>query len=313
MENVDRAQQSQAYSQARGIFQKAGYGLTEVLLNAVNFGVPQNRRRFFCIGLLGATDGFLTEDLLLRKREYPTTVGEHFKAVGHKTDIRHYYRHPRNYSRRAVFSFDEPAPTIRGVNRPVPPNYPGHAGDTHKVSGVRQLTSKERSLLQTFPVDFILPDSSKTTVELMIGNAVPVKLAEAVARIIRAYEVVHGGPPPTRGKKPTSPTIGDINREAFMRWVLAENHAPDKTVAKNTWAELTRAGKFIQVDDESSDTDMLVFKCRKAAKAAGISAATVSRMQGAVRHYREYRQLLVAVKNPTLAFHQSHQLAVKAA
>ena len=41
MENVDRAQRSQAYLMARKIFVKAGYGLTEKVLNANVFGVPQ--------------------------------------------------------------------------------------------------------------------------------------------------------------------------------------------------------------------------------------------------------------------------------
>jgi DNA (cytosine-5)-methyltransferase 1 len=61
MENVDRAQKSGAYATARAVFKSAGYGLTETILDASLCGVPQKRKRFFCIGSLGAEDGFLSD------------------------------------------------------------------------------------------------------------------------------------------------------------------------------------------------------------------------------------------------------------
>jgi DNA (cytosine-5)-methyltransferase 1 len=51
---------------------------------------------------------------------------------------------------------------------------------------VRPLTTKERSLIQTFPEHFIL-NGTKTDLEQIIGNAVPVKLAEFVAKCIKEY------------------------------------------------------------------------------------------------------------------------------
>lgn len=187
MENVGRAQKSQAYRQAREIFSESGYGLTEKLLNACAFGVPQNRRRFFSIGLLGAQDGFLLDNIGLLESDHRVTVRQYFESVGHKVEMGHYYRHPRNYTRRGVFSVDELAPTMRGMNRPVPGGYSGHHGDTHNVQEVRPMTSHERALIQTFPPDFKI-FGSKTTVEQMIGNAVPVKLAKAVADAVLTYE-----------------------------------------------------------------------------------------------------------------------------
>ena len=49
--------------------------------------------------------------------------------LGNEFGLEYYYRHPRNYSRRAILSIDEPSPTVRGVNRPVAPGYPGHKAD----------------------------------------------------------------------------------------------------------------------------------------------------------------------------------------
>ena len=61
MENVANARKSNAYAVARSIFKAAGYGLTEVVLDASYCGVPQRRKRFFCIGMLGREDGFAEE------------------------------------------------------------------------------------------------------------------------------------------------------------------------------------------------------------------------------------------------------------
>ena len=181
MENVDRAQKSAKYQKARAIFKDAGYGLTEVVLNAALCGAPQRRKRFLCIGSMGAKDGFLSEYIKKTQSKKEMTLRDYF---GDSLDIEHYYRHPRNYSRRAIYSIDEPSATIRGVNRPVPQGYPGHAGDSCDVTDeIRPLTTLERALVQTFPPKFKWL-GSKTDMEQMIGNAVPVKLAEFVAKAL---------------------------------------------------------------------------------------------------------------------------------
>jgi DNA (cytosine-5)-methyltransferase 1 len=179
MENVARAQKSFAYASAREILKGAGYGLTETVLDASLCGVPQKRKRFFCVGVLGAEDGFLSDTLAARQSEKPMTLRDYF---GDSLGFDYYYRHPRNYSRRAVYSIDEPAPTVRGMNRPVPKGYPGHANDACELTpAIRAMTAAERALVQTFPKGFRWGEG-KTDAEQMIGNAVPVKLAEFVAR-----------------------------------------------------------------------------------------------------------------------------------
>ncbi len=195
MENVDRAVKSQRYRQAGEIFREAGYSLTQRILDANRCGVPQRRKRLFLIGELGLSTSvdsrslasYLDNNLTAK----PMTVRDY---LGDSLDIAHYYRHPRNYSRRAVFSIDEPSPTVRGVNRPIPKTYKMHPKDTAPISkGVRPLTTLERSYLQTFPKSFHF-DGSKTNLEQMIGNAVPVKQAEYIASCIDAYILEKGTP-----------------------------------------------------------------------------------------------------------------------
>ena len=188
MENVDRTVKSQRYQQAGEILRAAGYSLTQRILDANQCGVPQRRKRLFLIGELGlsvsvdsrALASYLDNNLTSKSM----TVRDY---LGDSLGIAHYYRHPRNYSRRAVFSVDEPSPTVRGVNRPIPKTYKRHPKDTAPISaGVRPLTTLERSYLQTFPKDFHF-NGSKTDLEQMIGNAVPVKQAAYIARCINAY------------------------------------------------------------------------------------------------------------------------------
>jgi DNA (cytosine-5)-methyltransferase 1 len=184
MENVDRIIKSKAWESAKAVLQAGGYGLTEKILDASYCGCPQIRKRFFCVGLLNKGDNVMLPYIEKNISSKQMTIRDYFGAGINTT---YYYRHPRNYCRRAVFSIDEASPTIRGVNRPIPKGYPGHPNDPVAVSeGVRPLTTLERSIIQTFPKDFIW-NGAKTDIEQMIGNAVPVNLAKFVALAILDY------------------------------------------------------------------------------------------------------------------------------
>ena len=184
MENVYNIERMPVLPQAVQIIKDSGYGITTRILDASRCGVPQKRNRFFMIGHLNDQDGFLNEIIDANLSESQMTV---YDYLGDSLGTEFYYMHPRSYNRRAVFSIHEPSATIRGVNRPIPDGYKKHHADKAEISeGVRSLTSKERSYIQTFPEEFVF-EGSKTEVEQAIGNAVPVKLAEFVARCLREY------------------------------------------------------------------------------------------------------------------------------
>lgn len=184
MENVSTIIKTNKLAKATDIFKKAGYGLTQIVLNAALCGVPQRRRRFFMIGKIGAADGFMYDFIKKRLGAKEMTVKDYF---GDKIDFEFYYRHPRSYARRGVFSVNEPSPTIRGVNRPIPSGYPIHPNDPVKsLDGIRPLTTLERAKIQTFPDSFNFY-GSKSEIEQMIGNAVPVNLGKFVASAILDY------------------------------------------------------------------------------------------------------------------------------
>ncbi len=184
MENVQRIIKTKKLVEALSIFHQAGYGTTHRVLNAALCGVPQRRKRFVLIGKLGAENDFIQSALKEGLAEKEMTVADYF---GDKLDIQYYYRHPRSYVRRGIYSIHEPSATIRGVNRPIPPGYKLHHGDpVDSTNGIRPLTTKERSMIQTFPEDFSF-EGAKTDIEQMIGNAVPVNLGRYVADCILRY------------------------------------------------------------------------------------------------------------------------------
>ncbi|WP_419919813.1 DNA cytosine methyltransferase [Candidatus Poriferisocius sp.] len=184
MENVPQVRTSSTYERMRRDVTGAGYSLVETVLDASRFGVPQLRRRFFVFGHLGnSTVGeWFADGLEARQTPERLTVKEY---LGDEIDIKFYYRHPRNYSRRSVFSVHEPSPTVRGVNRPVPPNYIGNHLDSAPPGKVRPMTTRERGRVQTFPPTWKWPGGDRNAdAELLVGNAVPVKLAARVGAAI---------------------------------------------------------------------------------------------------------------------------------
>lgn len=185
MENVARARTSRAFALAKALLSPL-YGLTEMVLDASRCGVPQYRKRLFLIGIRDGVANALNPYLTAGLAPRPLTVRDY---MGHSLDIEYYYRHPRSYARRAIYSIDEPSPTVRGVNRPIPATYQAHPGDAIRLDAgipVRPLTTEERSRLQTFPADFIWM-GTKSAREQMIGNAVPVAQAAYVAQCLASF------------------------------------------------------------------------------------------------------------------------------
>jgi DNA (cytosine-5)-methyltransferase 1 len=194
MENVPQVRASASYQAAREILKAAGYGLTERVLDASRCGVPQTRKRFFAIGRLDGEDGEL--DAAIDAALSPAPLG--LRAyLGREAASwpEAYYRHPRTYERRAIYTLDEPSATIRGVNRPRPKTYgtaerPYHGQDAVKADHVQALTLEQRARIQTFPQDWdwCRDVLAKTDIEQAIGNAVPVALGAFVGRLILAAD-----------------------------------------------------------------------------------------------------------------------------
>lgn len=200
-ENTRRAPLSLNYRQARAIWKRAGYGLTEVLLDASYYGVPQTRKRFFTIGRLGEIDQFL-ESALLAAASTKQTVVQSILDPDRFPDDREMIARTGYFVRpytggKGVHRLDRPAPTvIRSTTGKPNKAYRTnpHPTDHIKYEVAWQLTSHQAMRIQGFPADFEIIGprrlangkdsySDRDTMQ-MIANAVPPPLAKAVGEVI---------------------------------------------------------------------------------------------------------------------------------
>lgn len=198
--------------------QNIGYNTTYKLLNASDYGVPQNRQRVIIVGIRkdlnksftfsepikqnkdkltlrnvlnipanikNQIDWKLSPQALYMISQIPEggswknvpydKLPERFKRI---RDNMEKYRSPNFYRR---FSFDEINGTITASAQPE------NCGIIHPIYD-RRYTIREIARIQTFPDDFIFIDDSPKSITAMykvIGNAVPVKLANVIANEIK--------------------------------------------------------------------------------------------------------------------------------
>lgn len=271
MENVQQVVESQAYMRARELFVKSGYGITEKVLDASFCGVPQKRKRFFCIGGLEKENDFLSIALSAEQSIFPLTIREYLNTKNKTFGIDYYYRHPRTYGRRAIFSIDEPSPTIRGVNRPKPLNYKKHDSDPVSPTNVRALTYLERACIQTFPDNYIW-DNTVSISEQMIGNAVPVNLALHVATALKNY---------------ISNKV-DMNSVSFVDWLIGTKHL----CARAASDVLSRANRTRRIKKFSNfKYENYLTELNKDPIFQKLNHSTQTELRRAVKLYFQYKEI----------------------
>lgn len=168
-------------------FRTAGFRVRYALLNAANFGVPQNRYRVFILGVRedvpcdppfppsashGSSRGLLKPVSIgeaLRGLPAPSESGRLANHVCSQFKLKH-----NGYINHRPVDPSKPAPTVtaRGDTR-------GGAMINYHPNGERRLTVRETAIIQGFPNDFVF-EGSMTSAYLQVGNAVPPPLARVV-------------------------------------------------------------------------------------------------------------------------------------
>ena len=190
-------------------FQEIGYDVTFKLLDAQDYGVPQERKRVIIVGYhekIGKTFSFpqpLSKRSTLRDAisglPEPLPASHNNKTNGKKTKIANHEFMNGGFStmymsRNRVRDWDEQSFTIQagGRHAPVHPQAPKmkfieqnkREFEEGKEHLYRRLSVRECARIQTFPDDFVFYYDNVADGYKMIGNAVPVKLAEALAKQI---------------------------------------------------------------------------------------------------------------------------------
>lgn len=203
-----------ALQNIKALFAESGYNLSFKLLNAADYGVPQDRARVFFVGYrvdLGLsfhfpqpvtahqrvnlkTAIFDLKNNALAARNNQQTNGEHCSIPNHEYMTGGFST--IYMSRNRVRSWDETSFTIQagGRHAPLHPQAPKMeliAPDVRRfVPGFepqyRRLTVRECARIQTFPDEFVFHYQNLAAGYKMVGNAVPTMLAYHLAQAILA-------------------------------------------------------------------------------------------------------------------------------
>jgi DNA (cytosine-5)-methyltransferase 1 len=197
---------SQAFSLILGNLQNAGYNIAYKLLNSKYFQVPQDRQRLIIIGYredLGGIFDFPLENLstlTLKDAIYDLQFIEPI-SCNSSSDLDSLTIPNHEYlkmgfssiymSRNRVRSWNEPSFTIQAGARHAPLHPQANKmifveKDKFKFDPLsplpyRRLSVRECARIQTFPDSFIFRYNKITDGYKMVGNAVPVKMAEIIA------------------------------------------------------------------------------------------------------------------------------------
>ena len=166
-----------------------GYAVGEHVLNAADFGVPQNRRRVFITAALGDQPlelperwpANITVRQAIRGTFWRVSGGARLLSDGMSDYIARYERASGCRKPRDLH-LDQPARTLTVRN------LAGATGDMIRLrlsdGRRRMLTAKEAARLQSFPDWFRFHGSARSRFE-QVGNAVPPLLSLAIAGKVR--------------------------------------------------------------------------------------------------------------------------------
>ncbi|MDP4028984.1 MAG: DNA cytosine methyltransferase [Gallionella sp.] len=184
------------------VFRSAGYRVTADILNSADYGVAQERRRIFIVGIRGD----LNEKFVFpapthgdERHHARTTIQDAIGNMPEWPEGEFYAREFHWYylSRDRYKSWNDVSRTIVANPRhmplhPMSPPMVKYAHNDWRFSHdgpARRFSYREAARLQGFRKDFVFPDTESGSLDMrykVVGNAVPPPLFEAVARALPA-------------------------------------------------------------------------------------------------------------------------------
>ncbi len=282
-ENVEDAEDTTTWRRAKSVFRRAGYGLSEMFLDASQHGAGQARTRFIVVGRIGEIDGFLNATLEKPKKAPRTSVRDIlgddvgvYPGGGHPERTRAYFMRPFKGG-QGVRSIDEPCLTIiSSAGDRAYGGYERHKKDLAAAADVPPLTWQQLAQLQGFPATWNW-DGARTLGQKkqMVANAVPVPLAEAVGRAIIARH--------------TGENIPKLEAD-FVEWLSVTKGYAGATL-RNRCSQLNRARRLLK-GRVLVDVDMERITLGRTKEFVMLNPTVRSDMLGALGLHAEWRASL---------------------
>ena len=164
-------------------FEQRGYKFKYALYNSANWGVPQNRKRYFLVGYLGGLEFEMPKEQIT---DHPVLLRDILESDVDEIFFINKERSDKIISEGAkgILRPEKLGRTLRTSGR-------GSLSNRHNyeyilVDGrIRMLTPNEKGLMQGFPMDVWKHVASEDDFHVQMGNAVTVPVAEAVGLAIK--------------------------------------------------------------------------------------------------------------------------------
>ncbi len=220
LENVKRFRshdEGRTFETIKGILENLGYEIYSKVLNARDFGVPQNRERIYIIGFLGKTKFEFPEplnkkiqlgDILEEKVDQKYTISDKLWA-GHQRRKKEHIEKGNGFG-YSMFNKDS------AYTSTISARYYKDGSEIlieQKGKNPRKLTPREAARLQGFSDDFIIPVSDAQAYK-QFGNSVAVPVIKALAKEIeKSLKTLQINPP----QKPKKIDIDKIRKDSVKK------------------------------------------------------------------------------------------------
>lgn len=169
-----------------------GYKIFSQVLNAKDFGVPQNRERIYIIGFLDSGVAFEFPE----KEELGISIEN---CLEEKVEEKYYYKNTVLFEKlkdevvcqKTVYQWRRQY--VRANKSKVCPTLTANMGTGgHNVPlviddiGIRKLTPRECLNFQGFPSSFNFPNIVNSQLYKQAGNSVSVPVVEKIARVVKS-------------------------------------------------------------------------------------------------------------------------------
>jgi len=189
VKNLESHDHGRTFKMIKELLEKRGYKLKYKVLNALDYGLPQNRERIYIVGFKDEKkyDNFKFPEPVKNRPNFRQFLDKNVDEKYYYND-KPLYKHLKKYNLSFDTVYQWRRIYLRENKKGVVPTLTANMGSGgHNVpiirdkKGIRKLTPRECFRLQGFPNSFKFPKIADSYLYHQAGNSVPVSVVELIA------------------------------------------------------------------------------------------------------------------------------------